>query len=362
VSGATLAAAVEAAWAADTPVRRVERALLRPLAIPYGAAVAMRNALYDRGVLRAARVPATVLSVGNITVGGTGKTPTALWLAEALAARGRRPAIVARGYGKARAGVVVVGADGRALVSPADGGDEAVLAAMRLPIPVVTGERRAAAAALACERFACDTIVLDDGFQHRALARDADLVLVPGDGLPAHLLPAGPLREPARVLARARAVLALGDERRPPAPPAAPSGVAAFVGRIVPTASVALADGALASDALARLPRRGVVAVAGVARPARFWSLLDRLGVETAARLAFPDHHAYEAADVARLRAAAAGGAPVVTTEKDLVKLATAPDAGALRLHAVRVAVEIERAPALVDLLLAPAEVALRAD
>jgi tetraacyldisaccharide 4'-kinase len=363
MTAARLAHEVEAAWAADTAGRRLLLGLLAPASAAYGAGVAVRNRLYDRGLLAAARVPATVVSVGNLTVGGTGKTPTALWLAAAFTARGRRVGLVARGYGKRRAGVVVVGVGGRALVDPAEGGDEAALAAARLALPVVTGERRADAARLACSRFGCDTIVLDDGFQHRALARDADLVLLPGEGLPARLLPAGPLREPVGALRRARAVLALGDETRLPARPAVPPGVGAYVGRVVPTGAVVAADGALVAHGLDVLPRRAVVGVAGVARPARFWRLLDRLGVQVAERIELPDHHAYGPADLQRIRAAArAGERSVVTTEKDLVKLARLPDAATLRLRAVRIEVAVEEGERLVDLLLAPAEVALRAD
>ena len=358
-----IADAVEAAWAADSPGRRALVGLLEPLAAAYGAGVAVRNALYDRGLVSVRRVPATVLSVGNLTVGGSGKTPTVLWLADALARRGRRVGIVARGYGKRRRGVVVVGSDGHALVDPADGGDEATLVATRLPLPVITAERRADAAALACSRFGCDTVVLDDGFQHRALARDADLVLVPAGGLPERLLPAGPLREPKRALARARAVLALGDETRVPRLPDVPPGTEGFVGRVVPSATVVPSDGGVVVHDLAVLPRRGVVAVAGVARPERFFALLDRLGIEVVERLRFPDHHAYAATDLARIRAAAAArGRAIVTTEKDLVKLSRLDGADALALYALRIEVAIEAANRLVDLLLAPPEVALRPD
>jgi tetraacyldisaccharide 4'-kinase len=353
-----VADAVEAAWAADSPVRRVVVGLLEPAAAVYGAGVAIRNALYDRGLVAIARVPATVLSVGNLTVGGSGKTPTVLWLAEALRRRGRRVGVVARGYGKRRPGVVVVGTDGHPLVDPADGGDEATLVATRLAVPVVTAERRAEGAALACARFGCDTLVLDDGFQHRALARDADLVLVPADGLPSRLLPAGPLREPARALARARAVLALGDETRLPPVPAGP---AAFVGRVVPTATVLPSAAGFAVRPLDDLPRRDVVAVAGVGRPERFWGLLARLGVDASERLRFPDHHPYVAADAARIRDVA-GARAIVTTEKDVVKLARLDPELVRRLHALRVDVDVERGEALVDRLLAPPEVALRTD
>ncbi|HXJ37201.1 MAG TPA: tetraacyldisaccharide 4'-kinase [Candidatus Eisenbacteria bacterium] len=358
-----LGALVETSWEGATAGQRLVSAALRPASLAYGAVVAVRNRLYDLGALRSERVPARVVGVGNLTVGGSGKTPTALWLAEALGARGRRVAIVSRGYGKTKPGVVIVGVDGRPLVAPSDGGDEAVLAAMRVPVPVITCERRVMAARVACERFACDTIVLDDGFQHRALARDVDIVLVPEGGLPRALLPAGPLREPAASLRRAQAVLALGDERRVPPRPAAPPGIPTFVGRIVPTAAVLLGDGRLVAHDLGILPKRRVVAVAGVARPERFWTLLDRLGVDVAVRLALPDHAPYDAATLAALRAAIGSeGRAVVTTEKDLVKLAGLGGVDALRLCAVRVGVEIEESERLLDLVAPPIEVELHPD
>jgi len=201
----TLEALARHAWTGQTPGARALRLALVPASAAYRAAVGLRNGLYDHGWLAARRVPARVLSVGNLTVGGTGKTPAALWLAERLAARGRRVGIVARGYRKRRPGPVVVGVDGRALVSAEDGGDEAVMLARRFAGPVVTGERRHEAASLACARFALDTIVLDDGFQHHRLRRDLDIVVVDavrpfGNG---QLLPAGHLREPPGALGRA---------------------------------------------------------------------------------------------------------------------------------------------------------------
>ncbi|HLK10456.1 MAG TPA: tetraacyldisaccharide 4'-kinase [Candidatus Binatia bacterium] len=343
-----LEAAAAAVWSGATPATRLARAALRPAAAAYGAAVAARNLLYDRGCLTPARVPARVLAVGNLTVGGCGKTPTALWLATELAARGRRVAIVARGYRKRRRGVVVVGTQGAALVGPEEGGDEAVLLARRFAGPVVTGEGRAAAAALAVERFAVDTVVLDDGFQHRALARDADLVLVPEDGLPARLLPAGPLREPVTALARAHAALAVGRGGAFPALPAVPSGVAAFRGRFVPTALVAAAEGGWREEPVAALAGRRVTAVAGVARPGAFVALLQAAGAVVERVLAFPDHCAYDDVALRMLGGAAAGG-DVVVTEKDLVKLAGRPGTGGLR--ALRITLEVEDGARLIGRL-----------
>jgi len=342
----TLASVAEDTWAGRTAGARLLRAALAPAAALYGSVVRVRNALYDSGWLAAAHVPAEVISVGNLTVGGTGKTPTALWLADRLAARGRRVAIVARGYGKQRPGVVVVGARGAALVSAAEGGDEAVMLAHRFAGPVVTAERRADAARVACERFGCDTIVLDDGFQHRALARDADLVLMaPGA---TRLLPAGPLREPLAGLRRARAVLAVGGDGAWPSLPDAPTGIPAFRGRLRATALVHAEAGGWREAPLDTLRGGPVVALAGIARPRRLVRLLEAAGIAVADVVAFPDHHPYGPADVAALGAAAARGT-LVTTEKDLVKLAALP--GAPAVAAVRVVLEVEDGEALVERL-----------
>lgn len=351
---AGLATLAERAWAGDTPGARALRASLVPAALAYAAVTAVRNRLYDGGWLAVARLPVTVLSVGNIAVGGTGKTPTALWLAGQLRARGRRVGIVARGYRKARRGVVVVGEDGTPLVTPTEGGDEAVLLARRFAGPVVTGERRAEAARVACARFGLDTIVLDDGFQHRALARDADLVLVTDATAAAWPLPAGPLREPRGALLRARALL-LVDGQRPPA-----AAVPVFRGHLRPTALVRAGPPEWVEEPLAALAGQPVLAVAGVARPERFVRTLVASGAVVERLMRFPDHHAYGPDDVTRI-AAAAGGRLVLTTEKDLVKLAG--QRGLPAVAALRVTLEVEEGGALVDLLLATAgTVALRPD
>lgn len=310
------AEAVARVWEGQTPVTRVARTVLGLPAGLYGAAIGLRNRGFDRGWWRTDRVDARVLSVGNLTVGGTGKTPTSLWLAEALRRRGRRVAIVARGYRKTRRGVVIVGCEGRALVGPDEGGDEAVMLASRFAGPVVTGERRVDAARAAIAEFAVDTIVLDDGFQHRALARDADLVLLRSDPAAARLLPAGPLREPARALRRATAVLILGDADLSITLSVPPP---VFRGRII-AQSVIRALGAHRDERpLTTLRGREVVAVSGIARPEAFQRMLVAQGAHIVHAFAFPDHHRYDDAD---LRQIARIPAPVVTTEKDLPKLA----------------------------------------
>ncbi len=330
-------------WSGETAIDRALRAVLAPLAATYGAAVATRNRLFDVGWLAARRVPARVLSVGNLTVGGSGKTPATLWLAERLAARGRRTGIVARGYRKRRPGVVVVGAEGRPLVSPEEGGDEAVMLAHRFAGPIVTGEDRAAAAALACACFALDTIVLDDGFQHRALARDADLVLATGEVAASRLFPAGPLREPVAALARARAVLVIDGT------PPRTLGARAFRARLRPTAAVRVMADTWSVEPLDVLRGARILAVAGIARPERFITTLEALGAGPLETLLFPDHHPYSARDAARI-AATADRRLVVTTEKDLVKLARFSVLDGLR--AIRTDLDVEDGEGLVDLLL----------
>jgi tetraacyldisaccharide 4'-kinase len=341
-----LATAVERAWRPRTTPERALQALLVPASLAYGAAVRVRNALYDAGWLGATRVPARVVSVGNLTVGGTGKTPAALWLAQVLVARGRRVAIVARGYRKRRTGVVVVGVDGTPLVSPDDGGDEAVMLARRFRGPVLTGERRADAACAACIRFGVDTVVLDDGFQHRGLARDADLVLLADDPAARRLLPAGSRREPLGSLRRARAVLVVGDGD--PVWPALPPALPRFRGCLRPDAVVRAEGDTWSEESPAALAGTAVVAVAGVARPERFRATLERCGARVTRQLVFPDHHVYDAADVAAVVGAGRDGV-LVTTEKDLVKLAGWPGLDGLR--ALRVVLEVHDGDRLIDLL-----------
>jgi tetraacyldisaccharide 4'-kinase len=345
MSAATLA---ERAWHAESAGGHLVRMALLPLALLYGTAIRVRNRLYDGGYLAAQRVPARVVSVGNLTVGGTGKTPTALWLAEQLTARGRRVGIVARGYRKRRRGTVVVGMDGTPLVDAAEGGDEAVLLARRFAGVVISGERRVQAAAHACAEFGVDTIVLDDGFQHRALARDADLVLLAEDPSRQHLLPAGPLREPVSGLGRARALLTVDAEGTWGEALPHGAGLPCFRARLVAETCVRPQGGRWTTEPLDGLRGQPVVALAGVARPERFHALLRRLGADVRRLLTFPDHHRYTDADLARVRSVCAGNL-LVTTEKDLVKLSDPR----LDVRAVRVGLEVEEGEALLARMLA---------
>ena len=155
---------------------RVGWLTLAPLSLGFSALVRGRNLLYDRHWLPSKRPPLQVISVGNLTVGGTGKTPLVLWLAQALQNRGHRVGILSRGYGGKNPKVTVVGTTGQALATPAEVGDEPVMLARAFAGVVIAGRDRVAAAWLACERFGLDVVILDDGFQHRRLERDVDLL------------------------------------------------------------------------------------------------------------------------------------------------------------------------------------------
>lgn len=295
---------IERHWQSVTPVS----ILLFPVSLLYGAVSAA-----CRGATAAVKLPVPVVVVGNLTVGGTGKTPLVLWLVEFLRDHGRRPGIVSRGYGGTTAGPARVEAGS----DPLRRGDEPVLLAQRGGCPVWIGADRAAAArALLAAHPDCDVIVSDDGLQHGALARDVEICVVDGargfgNGW---LLPAGPLREPVERLARVAAVVTTtGGGMRHPSLAALPAGPARF--------AMAL-DGRefrnlLNPEQLAGVERfrgRRLHAVAGIGNPERFFLHLQGMGLDFEAH-AFPDHHPFGAADIEF-----AGADAILMTEKDAVK------------------------------------------
>ncbi|MCU0531049.1 MAG: tetraacyldisaccharide 4'-kinase [Syntrophales bacterium] len=298
------------------------------LSLPYGAAVRARNRLFDLGALPQEDAGCPVVSVGNLTVGGTGKTPMTIRVAGMLRERGMRPAVLSRGYGgKSTAGVLVVSDGRQTLAGPDEAGDEPVLIARRLPgVPVLAGAKRALTGRYARENFGADVLVLDDGFQHRWIRRDLDIVLLDsreplGNGF---LLPRGPLREPPASLERAGVVVLTRSEGRTEPLDGGLAGLVAgrpvLRTRIRPTTLVAT-DGT--EMPLAHLAGRTVFAFAGIARPESFRQTLEGLGASVAGFAAFPDHHRFGAEDVTRLeRGLGETGAEIlVTTEKDGVKL-----------------------------------------
>jgi tetraacyldisaccharide 4'-kinase len=296
--------------------------LLLPLGLLYRGVAMARTALYRAGVLRRTRVRVPVVIVGNITVGGSGKTPLARYVIERLLANGRRPGLVSRSYAAgARAPARVHSGD-----DPALRGDEAVLLACALPCPVWSGpDRLATAQALLAAHPEVDTLVCDDGLQHHALARDVEIAVIDaargfGNGLP---LPAGPLREPVSRLRTVDAIVLNGAGRILDLP----SGVPSFALTLQPQPFRNLVDGR--TEAAGAFRTLHVVAMAGIGHPERFFATLRDLGLAFEAH-AFPDHHRYSARELAYARADA-----ILMTEKDAIKCAAFGDA---RMWAVPVA------------------------
>ena len=301
------AAALERLWYGT----RLRAWPLLPLAALYAAAIALRRALYSIGLLRGRRAAVPVIVVGNLTVGGTGKTPVAAWLARELGLRGHRVGVVLRGYGGDWSGPPrVVEADDDAAVV----GDEALLHVRRAPHVVVIGADRAAAAAIASGRGA-DVIVCDDGLQHLALARDFEIVVVDADRGFGNgwMLPAGPLREPASRIERVDAMVAT-HRGGPGAHAPRPRGPWTVEARLVPGAAVNIASGERRDLVSFRGGR--VHALAAIGNPAQFFEALAARGLEFDAH-ALPDHSALDPQALPW-----PAGATVLMTEKDAVKCA----------------------------------------
>jgi len=296
--------------------------LLLPAAGLAGLAVAGKRALYRHGWRRAWRAPVPVAVIGNLMVGGTGKTPVVMAAVRALRERGWHPGVVSRGYG-ARVGPQPRVAEGPG-ADPALLGDEPALIAAATGAPVAVHPRRPLAVqALLRERPHVDVIVADDGLQHLALARDVEIAVQDGRGLGnGRLLPAGPLREPPARLDEVDAIVVRADPgAAPDAGPALPAHPRARVTamHLRPSAYVRLADGQrLAPADFARASAgRTLAAAAGIGRPDRFFATLRAEGLALAATLALPDHYDYRHSPFAQLP-----GEVVLVTAKDAVKCA----------------------------------------
>lgn len=323
-------------WWSDAAGARTARALLAPLSALFARIVDVRGALYDRGVLRARTPRVPVLAIGNLTVGGTGKTPVSSWLATQLVSRGARAAIVLRGYGD----------------------DEPLVHARLTPtIPVVVNANRLEAIERAATAGA-DVAVLDDAFQHRRVARDADVVLVSADvpDAPERLLPTGPFREPATALVRASLVIVT----RKAATIERARALAARVQTIAPLVRIAIVH--LALDAvrigdrppasLRSIAGRRVLAIAGVGNSAAFGEQLAQAGATVRMR-AYPDHHPFTAADAQSLARALRPDEMPLCTLKDAVKLLPLWPREAVAIGYVSQAVIVEEGEEAIDAILA---------
>lgn len=274
---------------------------MNPLTGLYSAGTRLRNSLFDRGVLRTRRLQKPVVSIGNLSTGGSGKTPFVIALGELLKQRGVTFDVLSRGYRRKTQGTLLVDPKGTA----ADFGDEPLLISRRLSVSIVVSESRFEAGQLAEQRFQSQLHLLDDGFQHRSLARDCDIVLLSASDLEDQLLPFGRLREPLSSLARADAIV-LPEEVDP--------ATLAFAGKPIWRMRREIE--------LTTLPANPVV-FCGIAKPQQFFGQIRAKGITPAAEIMFRDHHSYDMDDVQAIRQAGmdrnAGG--FVTTEKDLVNL-----------------------------------------
>ena len=315
------------------------RFLLIPLSWLYAAVISIRNRLYTLGVFKARTLPCRVISIGNIVAGGTGKTPAVIALAKHLQNENVRVGILLRGYKRQTREKVTIVSDGeKVCASLSESGDEAYMMARHLSgIPIVVSSQRYQAGQVALERFGVEVLLLDDGFQHRQLARDVDILTVPAKrplGISARVLPAGTLREPPTALRRANIVLLTRTET---------ADVSLHAKEIVkrlapdvlilesvhqpvhfyPLASLKNTEGTDYLAVLEAIKGRRVLAVCGIGNPDAFVRTLRQCSPENVELLAYPDHHVYTDADLAQIDRAfqAAAAELIVTTQKDEQKL-----------------------------------------
>jgi tetraacyldisaccharide 4'-kinase len=333
-------------WPRRGTAGRIAWAALLPVSWLFAAATALRNAAYELGLFTTERSGIGVVSVGNLAVGGTGKTPIALWLARQLAADGTKVAVVLRGYRGRSAGVTVVSRGGGPLATVDQAGDEAIMLAKCFEGAVVTARRRIEGVRQA-ERLGCALVVLDDGFQHRSLARDFDLVVV--DGKAGSFLPAGPLREGFAAIERADAVALVTKEGQVEAGSARKltAGKPLYEVRFAPVSLIESDGGIWHERPLGELSGTKIVVVSGIAEPASFYAVLRDWEVEIVEVFEYPDHHAYTQQDWQTINRRAHEVELIVTTEKDLVKLEHFPFARG-KLVALRIAPTIDRGEELV--------------
>lgn len=317
--------------------------LLAPLAFLYGTILRIRALLYRTGILATRRLPCPVISIGNLTVGGTGKTPLTILLARELQQRGKRVAVLSRGYGGSLEGQVAVVSDGASLLlGPGQAGDEPCLLARSVAgLIVVIGSDRYQAGLVALERFRPDVLLLDDGFQHIRLYRDLNILLLDatrpfGNGW---TVPLGMLREPRTALQRADLALftrCRGAETLPVL--ALPAGRSYH--RLTSFQLVAT-GGAVP---LEQLQQGRVAAFAGIAEPSAFFESLRQVAIEPVATLSLSDHEPYHAAALQQLEALVASAGPdwLITTEKDGIKLQQGEYAWSSRLVTARLEVQLE--------------------
>ncbi len=343
-------------WERERLSGKIAWFLLLPFSCVFFIAVHIRNFLFSMNWRRALALERPVISIGNLTVGGTGKTPSCLWLAEELARRGLKVAVLSRGHKRNAVQPVILcpKAHGSLISESADDvaavGDEPFMMARLYGQTVGIGKERYRVAQELMGKSEVDVFVLDDGFQHRQLKRDIDLVLLGSDST-GWLLPSGPFREPRRALRRADYFLLTGTrENWKPLLDSVANG-ACFTGALEAVALIGFESNQWKDHPLTLLYRSRILAVTGIANPDGFYRFIRDYEGEIVDILEFPDHHQYSSSDWQQINRAARGVDLIVTTEKDIVKLVRFPFARN-KLVALRVAMKVENGAVLIQAML----------
>lgn len=323
-------------------------ALLLPISCLYWLGVQIRDVLYSVGWRTPRSLDPFVISVGNLTVGGTGKTPTVIWIAQELQKRGFKVAVLSRGYRRKGNRPQVVTTDVCADI--ADFGDEPAMMARVFGLTVAVAKSRYAAAREVLQRASVDVFVLDDGFQHRQLRRDLDLLLLGGDAT-GWVLPAGPFREPKRAVRRADLFLVTAAQQKWRGVIANRNRRPIFEGALEPLSLVGFDSQQWKNYPLSLLGRSKIIAVSAVGDPGPFYRIISDWEGEIVDVFEFADHHNYSAEDWQRINRASRKADLIVTTEKDMVKLMRFPFARE-KLLALRVTMLIENGDSLIETIL----------
>ncbi len=303
--------------------------MLTPLSWVYGAGTMIRNAAYDLQILRSITPSVPVIAVGNLTAGGTGKTPIVGWITRYLLTCGLRPVIISRGYGRRSQGVRVVSDGNTVLVQADEGGDEPVQLAQTFPmVPVVVGERRTEAASMALEKFRPDVLILDDAFQHRAIGRHLNVMVVDAsaDLTREPLLPAGRRRERLQSLRRASLMVFTHVHGSPGTVEWEPRLRHWYGGEIVYSTRRITSFRSSSGHALDPDACRGkrCVLLSGIGKPRQFEDDVRGLGITVVKHLRYRDHFRYSLQEIETMvgEAGQAGAELLLTTEKDMMRLA----------------------------------------
>ena len=346
---------INRAWTRQGFIGKALWVLLVPASAIFSVFVSFRNVWFSLRWRRALALGRPAISIGNLTVGGTGKTPSCIWLARGLQQHGLKVAILTRGYGGKRSAPLVLFGSGNSaggLASSeeiAAAGDEPCMMAKIYGQTVAVCEQRHLAARELLSRRDVDVFILDDGFQHRRVKRDVDVVLL-GSDTSGWILPAGPFREPPAALQRADFLLVTGAQDEWALTVRSLRNKTSFRGALAPVALVGYQDNGWKEYPLSLLYRNRIVVVAGIAHPERFYRLLHDFESELVNVLEFPDHHDYSAADWQHINRTGRSAELIVTTEKDIIKLARFPFAKD-KLLALRVEMVVENGDALVAAL-----------